>query len=166
MEKCLFFEDCINYSGHVIQPDRIFVSTITTNEIRRLQHPINVTDLKSSLVLCNIFRLFLPKFAITAAPLTPRLEEDHPFVFGRLEETEIEALESVQHGLLSLPIMSLPRTNRSYILDKDVCYKEVWNAQLQDQPGGAARPVGYRSRSLSKGQQAYDSMHREFNGAK
>lgn len=119
LEKRFFFEDRIIYLGHVIQPGRHLISTKETDAIRVIQHPTNVTELKSFLSLCNAFRRFLTNLACKAALLNSKMEKFQPFHFGQLKETEIEALETLQPLFLSLLILSLARPNGRYALDDD-----------------------------------------------
>lgn len=46
LKKCFFFNDRIDYLIHVMQPDRIGISTKLTDIIRRLRTPASVTELK------------------------------------------------------------------------------------------------------------------------
>lgn len=76
--------------------------------------------------------------------------KDQRLHLGRLNETEIEAFEALQHRLLLLTIMALPRLNGHYTLETDAYDKKVRCILLWEQPEGLAKPVGYRSRSLNK----------------
>lgn len=53
-KRCFFFQDRIYFLRHIIWPGKLGVWTIATNAIRELQNPMNMTDLKSFLVLWNV----------------------------------------------------------------------------------------------------------------
>lgn len=101
LEKCFFFDYCISSSISVIQTGRPGISTKVTDAISGLQHHTNVTEHKAFLGLCNVFRRFVTNLASIATSLSPKLEMDQTFDFGRLSETEIEALETLQRPPLS-----------------------------------------------------------------
>lgn len=102
-----------------------------------------------------------PRFARIAAPLSCKLEKDEPFQLGRLNETGIEALETLHYRLPSRSILSLTRWNIICVLDTDACDKQARYILLQQQLEGPTRPVRYWSQSLEKTRQAYDKAHRE-----
>lgn len=123
--KCYLLEDRIEYLRHIVQPYRLGISTKATNSFHRLQHTTVVTELKSFLALCNVLRRFVASFARIAAALNFRLKKTSALYFGRLNKTEIEALESLQHRLLPPLILLLPRTSRRYTLLTDAFDKQV-----------------------------------------
>lgn len=95
--------------------------TNAINAIRGIQHPTNWTGCKSFLGLCNEFRRLLPSFARKAAALSRKLESNQAFHFGQLKKMEINALGTLQHLFLSLPILLLSRQNVRHTLDTDAC---------------------------------------------
>lgn len=120
-----------------------------------------MTEIKSLPGLRKIFRRFVLKFARIAAWLNQKLEEDQSSHFGGLNETEIEALETPQHGLPSTPILLLPRPNKRCMLDPDACENQIGCFLLQKQPKGPAKKVVYWSRLLKTYGKACYTRHRE-----
>ena len=161
LKKCFFFTDKIDYLGHVIRPGKLQIAEHTTDAIRQLQAPTNLTELRSFLGLCNVFRRFVPNFARIAAPLNRKLRKGEPTVFGPLNEEEMGALEELKKRLIEPPILTLPRRDGRYTVDTDACDKQVGCVLLQEQPEVPARPIGYWSRSLNQAERAYDTTHRE-----
>lgn len=96
------------------------------------------------------------------ALLNPKLGKGQSFHFGYLNETEFEAMETLQQRLPSQPIWALSRPNGRYTLDIDACNNQVGCFLLQEQPGRAAKPVGYWSHALNQAEYVYDKMHREW----
>lgn len=110
LKTCLFFEDFIDYLSHVVPPARLGILTTATNAICELQNPTNVTKLKSSLGRCNVLRHFVSSFTCVDASFQCKLQQEQPYHFGRLKETEMEALETLQQRLLSPLKLALPRS--------------------------------------------------------
>lgn len=63
LKKCFFYEDLIDYLGHVVLPCRLVISMRATDAIGGLQHPTNETELKSLFWLCNVIIMFVPNLA-------------------------------------------------------------------------------------------------------
>lgn len=70
--KCEFFNNCMDYLGHVIRLERLEWSTRTIDAVRGLQHASNLTELRSFFGLCNVFRRFVPNLTPFAAPLNKK----------------------------------------------------------------------------------------------
>lgn len=67
--------------------------------------------------LCGAFRLFVHTLALIATLLSLKVAKDKPLSSERLNDTEIETLESFQCRWMSQPILALPRVNGSYSLE-------------------------------------------------
>lgn len=130
-------------------PGRFSMSTKETDANCRLQHSTNVTEVMSFLGLSNILWLFVPIFARIAVLLYLKLKKDHRLRLGQLNETETEALETLQDRLISPPILSLSRLNGRYELDSGTCDKQIVCVLLQGHPKEPEIPVRYLSRSCT-----------------
>lgn len=58
---------------NVICPERLKVLTRTIDEIRRAEYPTTVTEIRSFLGLCEVYRQFVLNFACVAALLSKKL---------------------------------------------------------------------------------------------
>lgn len=88
--------------------------------------------------LFNVFLWIVPKFVRKAAPLSGKLGKNQPFQFECLKRTEMDALETVPHWLLSPPIPWLLKPNGHCMLDTDAYDKKVVCGLLEEQPEGPA----------------------------
>lgn len=95
------------------------MSTKETNGSRRLQHHTNATERKAILGSYNVFQRFAPNSLRRGILVSRKMEADKHFNFRRLRETEIEVQDTLQHPLLSPPILTISRPNGSYIPDTD-----------------------------------------------
>lgn len=104
-----------------------------TNTLPRIQNSTDMTEGKSVLCLWDVFLWLVPNFAGIAAPLNKNLKNDQPFHFRRLNETEIEACETVEHRLLSPPKHTPERLKSGYLVDKDEFNERIGWVLLQEQ---------------------------------
>ena len=93
ISKCAFFDEEVEYLGHVVKPGRLEMQSRNTDAIRRARPPTNITELRSFLGMCNVYRRFVPNFARVAAPLTRLTGKGMPQEFETLTDEEFEALK-------------------------------------------------------------------------
>lgn len=87
----LIFTKVNDYLKHVIRPRRSGIASYTTEAIRRLKEPTNITKL-SFMKLCNVLRRFVLTFARLAAPLNAKPRKHQPTLFGPLIEDELKSM--------------------------------------------------------------------------
>lgn len=76
--KCNISGKSTDYLETVVRSER-YELRHTTDAIKRLKAPWNVTELKSFLWLCNIFIRFVPSFARVPASFDGKLHKGKPF---------------------------------------------------------------------------------------
>jgi phosphatidylinositol kinase/protein kinase (PI-3 family) len=76
MSKCAFFQDSVEFLGHVISAEGVLTDPTKTAAIRDWPIPTSVHDIQSFLGVCNYYRRFVPNFAHTTVPLTTLLHKD------------------------------------------------------------------------------------------
>lgn len=101
-EELLFPWETYPLLGSSLEICKLTISPNAIDTTRRLQQPTNVAERKSILGLCNVFCRFVQNMAGIVELLNRRLENDHPFHFGRLNKTKVEARVTLQNRLLSL----------------------------------------------------------------
>ena len=161
LAKCSFFDQSVDYLGHVIKPGKLEVASKTVDAIRQARPPTDQTQLRSFLGMCNVYRRFVENFARIAAPLNKKLRKGEPFEFGHLNDAEHSAFLTLKDKLVNPPILALPRHNYHYTLDTDACEDQVGCVLLQEQPNGDKLPIGYWSRSLTQAEKIYSTTERE-----
>ena len=75
LKKCSFFADRVKYLGHVIRPGSLEIDETVTAASRQAKQPRTQKEVRSFLGLCNIYRMFVPNFTDTEAPLNPLLRK-------------------------------------------------------------------------------------------
>jgi transposase InsO family protein len=161
LKKCHFFQEAVDYLGHVIRPGRLEVAEKNTVALKEAKLPKTQTELKSFLGLCNVYRRFVARFAAIAAPLTALLRKETPFQLPPLSEEQRKAFETLRERLLSPPVLALPRAEGHYFLDTDASATQLGCCLRQTQPDGSTLPLGFWSRSLTPAEKNYSTTEKE-----
>lgn len=93
LRKCNFFDTEIAYLGHTIRPGRLEINNKNTDALRNAQPPTNLTELRSFLGMCNVYRRFVPGFARVAAPLSRKTRKGEPTEWETLTDEELNHLK-------------------------------------------------------------------------
>lgn len=67
LKKCHFFSELTKYLGQVVVPGKLRVDRKTTEAVAALRSLTTVSQIRSFLGLCNVYRRFVPGFAKIAA---------------------------------------------------------------------------------------------------
>ena len=87
-DKCLFFQEEAELSGHIVSPNGIKPASKTLDKVAKFELPKNKTELKSFIHLCRFYIEHVQSFAEIASPLTNLLRKDSKFMLG-LKETRV-----------------------------------------------------------------------------
>lgn len=127
LKKYHFFSESIDYLGHVIAPGKLQAAKMTTQAIESLRYVEDISEMRSFLGLCNVYRRFVPCFAKNAAFLNKKLKNEKTSQFV-LDYQERRAVNELKNYLVSPPVLALPRaksnipwTSASWIPKSDVC---------------------------------------------
>lgn len=128
--------------------------------MKGLEPRMNVSELSLFLGLWNDFQRFVPGLARKAAPLNKKFKKANPKEFG--PQTAKGGLHEATLNLLYAP----PVLSFHYADIHITIYTDAWNFQvgsvlLQKQQGKTTKPVGDRSRFLTKLAHAYDTTRRK-----
>lgn len=159
--ECWFLKETIDYSGRAILPRRLGIASHTTDPIRCLRAPTNLTNLRSFLGLCNFFRTFVPSFIRLASLLNKKLREDQPKAFGSLNNKETQSTNVLKKELVSPPVLALPNSTGYICLDTDVSIVQVGFVLLRQQEDGIIKAIGYWQMSLIDAERKYDTKQWE-----
>lgn len=119
--------------------------TRTIEAEREIEHPANLTELRSLLGLYSVFLQFVQTFASVAAPRNMSLSIFQTQNFDGLFDKEVTALKTVIEKLLEPSVLALPRSQRDYTEYIDTCDSQIGCVLLYMQTDGPDRPIGFWS---------------------
>ncbi|CAI7888515.1 unnamed protein product [Closterium sp. NIES-54] len=93
--KCEFFQDRLEFLGHVISEAGVGIEQKTLDTVKAWQPPTNITELQSFLGFVNYVRQFVPDMARLTAPLTDLLRKGVAFTWGEKEHAAFSTLKNV-----------------------------------------------------------------------
>ena len=128
-EKCNFFKSHIQYLGHLISGEGIKPLPEKLESIKEMPPPTTPKEVKQFLGLIGYYRIFVPRFADIARPLTNLTHLDQPFEWTDKCQTSFELLKE---ALIKEPILRFLDPNKPYILCTDAS-KYAWSCVLMQQ---------------------------------
>jgi hypothetical protein len=115
-KKCEFVVTSIVYLGHRILPNGIMVHWAKVVAILEMPNPIDVHTLRSFIVLCNYYKIYVQNFNIIAHPLYALLKKDIVWTWN--EEAQ-EAFNTLKEKVSEFPILRRPDFSKVFILHID-----------------------------------------------
>lgn len=103
---------------------RLKTASHTTDAIKGLKAPRNITDEKSVLGLCSVFRRFILSSARNTSPPNEHLRKDLQFTYVVIGK-ELDAIKKVHQKMISLPVLKLTSAEVRIILHKDAWIVQV-----------------------------------------
>jgi hypothetical protein len=152
--KCRFAQQQISYLGHVVSSAGVATDPSKIQSIRDWPIPRDAKQLRSFLGLAGYYRKFVRHFAVIARPLSDLLKKGTLFVWTATHTT---AFTTLQHALMTAPILSLPDFSKSFQLQTDASDLGVGAVLLQD-----GHPLAFVSKALgprTRGLSAYDKEY-------
>jgi len=86
LRKCKFFQESVEYLGHVIYLGGLGVQQTKVEAIARIPHPMDVSRVRTFMGLANYYRMYVKGFSAMAKPLNMLLKLDQEWQWGDEEE--------------------------------------------------------------------------------
>ncbi|KAM7315470.1 uncharacterized protein ISCGN_005253 [Ixodes scapularis] len=157
-EKCAFFQDQLQYLGHVISPEGIRTSEEKVAAIVKAPAPADVSQLRSLLGAVNYYGKFVPQLATIVAPLYKLPHQDVKWQWDR---TCQEAFQRVKKLLMSSEVLVHYDPTAPLQLACDASSYGVGAVLSHILEDGTARPVAYASRTLTSAEKGYSQLEKE-----
>lgn len=164
-EKSKFFQDSVEYLGHVIKHKRITVDPNKVETIREYPLPTNLKELRSFLGLASYYRKFIENFAHITKPLTIFLRGENGMVkknqsekmLIELDEAAINAFNLLKKKLQGEVELFQPDFSKPIELTTDASNFAIGAVLSQNR-----KPITFISRTLSETEQNYATNEKEL----
>jgi hypothetical protein len=157
-KKCNLFCSEVSYLGHVVSNKGIHTDPTKIEAVKEWPVPNNLKEVRSFVGLCSYYRRFIKNFSKIARPLHKLTEVNQVFTWS---QECMDSFCSLQHSLISAPILAYPNPVSRYILDTDASDFGI-GAVLSQVQDGQERVIAYASKSLSRSERRYCVTRKEL----
>ncbi len=114
--QCKFFQESVEYLGHVIYPGGLGVQQAKVEAIACIPRPTNVSKVHTSMGLANYYRRYVKGFSAMAKPLNMLLKLDQEWKWG---DEQKRAFVEFKVKLVAAPILRRPIRGHPFQLHTD-----------------------------------------------
>ncbi len=114
LHKEQWWKTMVNYMGVLIGPQGIEPQTSRIQAIQNIKPPVNVSELRSFLGVCNYSCHFIENYSDIACPLTALLKKDCPFVWTDAQQN---AMNELKRHLCIAPCLAYTDPQKELYLD-------------------------------------------------
>lgn len=157
-EKCAFFQEKIQYLGHVIDKNGLHKDNSKVSAILNAPQPKTQTQVKAFIGLVNYYAKFIPNLAKLLAPIYALLKKENKFIWSKECENAFELVKSV---ISSDKVLAHYDPNRPIKLICDASQDGIGAALFHVFENGEERPVCFASRTLNCAEKNYAVIDRE-----
>ena len=158
MTKCSFFQQEVDYLGHVVGIDGVKPDPAKIKAIKEWKQPENVKELRSFLGLAGYYRRFIQDFAKIATPLTDLTRKKTPYEWTSTQE---EAFNELKTKLTEAPVLKTADPEKDYTVTSDGS-DTVVGAVLSQVHDSGDHPVAFESRKMTSAEVNYPTHEREL----
>lgn len=164
-EKSKFFQEEVEYLGHIIRHGRITTNPEKIAAIENFPVPQTVKDLRGFLGLTGYYRKFIKGYASIAKPLTLYLRGDNGKVNKKqskniklnLNDSALEAIRILKNYLKEQVELFQPDYSKPFELTTDASNIAIGAVLSQNK-----QPIHFLSRTLSKTEENYSTNEKEL----
>jgi hypothetical protein len=109
--KCEFWLTKVQFLGHVVSSEGIFVDPSKVREVLDCKPPRTVHQVRSFLGLGGYYRKFIPNFFKIAKPITDLLKKEEKLVWNAERD---EAFRTPKKLLTTFPVLAQPDITKSF----------------------------------------------------
>nr|GFA70874.1 putative reverse transcriptase domain-containing protein [Tanacetum cinerariifolium] len=126
--KCEFWIPKVQFLGHVIDSQGIYVDPAKIESVRDWASPKSPTEIRQFLGLAGYYRRFIEGFSKIAKPMTKLTQKKVKFEWGDKQEASFQLLKQ---KLCSAPILALPKGSEAFIIYCDASNKGLGAVLMQ-----------------------------------
>ena len=158
LSKCKFFQESVEYLGHIVSKDGIHTSKKKIKAITDVPAPTDVSKLRSFLGMVNHYGKFVKSLTELNAPLNKLLRKDEPWNWT--EECQTSFLK-IKDALTSTDVLAHYDPSLPLGLACDASSVGVGAVLFHKYPDGSERPIAYASKSLTSAEKHYSQIEQE-----
>ncbi len=156
--KCKFFQESVEYLGHVIYLGGLGVQQAKVEAIARIPRPTDVSRVHAFMGLVNYYRKFVKGFSVMAKPLNMLLKLDQEWQWGDEQE---RAFVELKAKLVAAPILRRPIRGHPFQLHTNWSILGLGAVLTQYDDEGKEFVVAYVSHSNNAAKSRYSSYEGE-----
>lgn len=156
-DKCSFSQASVTYLGHRIDRLGLHPTEKNVEAIVNAPSPRNVGELRSFVGMLTFYSRFLPNMSTTLSPLYLLLEKNTRWQWNLPQET---AFIKAKQCLKDAGVLAHYDPLKELKLECDASPHGI-GAVLFHTEGSTNRPIGFRSRTLTKAERNYSQLERE-----
>ena len=138
--KCEFWIREVDFLGHVVSKEGIYVDPSKIKAIDSWTTPRTPTEIRQFLGLAGYYRRFIPNFSKIAKPLTTLTQKNVTFDWGEKQDS---AFQTLKRALCSAPILTLPEGTEDFVVYCDASNQGLGCVLMQ-----RGKVIAYASRQL------------------
>ena len=162
-EKCEFGVDEVIFLGTVVHNGMLKMSEKRVEDLRRIERPETVTDLRKAIGAFSFVQQWIPGMAEIAAPLYKMVQGKK---YSRLEwnQEADEAFEGLKERVAQAVALRIPNQKKKFTLVTDASGSAVGAmlAQAREDDESALEPVAFYHHALGKAERNYSTTEREL----
>lgn len=158
LDKSEFLCKEVAFLGHLVTADGVKPNPDKVVAIKNWPIPKTETELRGFLGTLGYYRRFIKDFAKIVKPLTTQLRKGEKLTHSK---EFIETFNKCKILLTSSHVLQYPDFTKPFILTTDASQFAV-GAVLSQGPIGQDRPVAFASRTLTKTEEKYSVIEKEF----
>ncbi len=160
LEKCEFCVPFLDFLGHRISSDGIFMDPKKVSSILEWPAPSNVKQLQSFLGLANYYRRFIPGFAAITHPLNSLLKKYSKFVWSSKAQ---ESFDEIKTKFSTAPVLAYPNRDLPFMVETDSSNFAIGAILSQKSPkDNKVHPIAFFSRALTSAEKNYPIYDKEL----
>nr|GEY25701.1 hypothetical protein [Tanacetum cinerariifolium] len=130
--KCDFLLESVDFLGHVIDSDGVYVDPAKVEAIRNWSATTTPTEVRQFLGLAGYYRRFIEGFSLISKPLSKLTQKDKKYEWGMEEE---EAFQTLKQKSCSAHILAFPEETENFIVYCDASLKGYGAVLMQREKG-------------------------------
>jgi len=162
-EKSEFHVQTVSFLGFIVSPGKVEMDPAKVSAVAEWPTPDSRKKLQQFLGFANFYRRFIRGFSSIAAPLHALTSSRVRYVWS---PEAAKAFEELKRRFTSTPILTLPDSQRQFVVEVDASNTGVGAVLSQRSLDGKMHPCAFLSRRLSPAEQNYDVGNRELLAVK